>query len=170
MIAIRLDNRFSLDFIYCFKLLTKSFFLFFRYISISTRSTKEELLFFSDPAHLERAIHKEKRGSQDFWDHANLFEFRATFGIVSTQHVSSQTQPSIDRHHFWDRANLFELRATQTSLHDTHILPSHAVLKRTRSMDNITPESIDNNTPESIDNNRETPNDNSSRAAIDARL
>lgn len=170
MIAIRLDNRFSLDFIYCFKLLTKSFFLFFRYISISTRSTKEELLFFSDPAHLERAINKEKRGSQDFWDHANLFEFRATFGIVPTQHVSSQTQPSIDRHHFWDRANLFELKATQTSLHDTHILPSHAVLKRTRSMDNITPKSIDNNTPESIDNNRETPNDNSSRAAIDARL
>ena len=27
---------------------------------ISTRSSKEELLFFSDPAHLERSIRKEK--------------------------------------------------------------------------------------------------------------
>ncbi|KAF2549104.1 hypothetical protein F2Q70_00021593 [Brassica cretica] len=43
--------------------------------------------------------------------------------------------------------------ATQTSLHDTHILPSRAVLKHTTSIENIT--------MELIDNNRRTPNYNS---------
>ncbi|KAF2549137.1 hypothetical protein F2Q70_00020884 [Brassica cretica] len=33
------------------------------YMSISTRSSKEELLFFLDPTRLERSIRKEKRTS-----------------------------------------------------------------------------------------------------------
>ncbi|XP_013594492.1 PREDICTED: uncharacterized protein LOC106302550 [Brassica oleracea var. oleracea] len=34
-----------------------------RYMPISTRSSKEELLFFSDPTRLERSIRKEKRAA-----------------------------------------------------------------------------------------------------------
>ncbi|KAF2553769.1 hypothetical protein F2Q68_00033806 [Brassica cretica] len=34
-----------------------------KYMPISTRSNKDELLFFSDPARLERSIRKEKRAA-----------------------------------------------------------------------------------------------------------
>ncbi|KAF2589739.1 hypothetical protein F2Q70_00038739 [Brassica cretica] len=76
-----------------------------KYIPISTRSNKEELLFFSDPARLERSIRKEK--------HTSSIDTTSTTSINTTSTTSIDTTftTSID---ICDRATIDS--STRTSV------------------------------------------------------
>ncbi|KAF3528050.1 hypothetical protein DY000_02039952 [Brassica cretica] len=66
---------------------------------ISTRSSKEELLFFSDPSRLERSIRKEKRAS--------------SIDITSTTSIDTTSTTSIDT------TSTTSIDTTSTTLIDT---------------------------------------------------
>ncbi|KAF2556670.1 hypothetical protein F2Q68_00014376 [Brassica cretica] len=67
-------------------------------MSISTRSSKEELLFFSDPARLERSIRKEKRTSSIDTTSTTSIDTTSTTSIdtISTTLIDTTSTTSID--------------------------------------------------------------------------
>ncbi|KAF3583959.1 hypothetical protein F2Q69_00027781 [Brassica cretica] len=69
-----------------------------KYMSISTRSSKEELLFFSDPARLERSIRKEKRTSSIDTTSTTSIDTTSTTSIdtISTTLIDTTSTTSID--------------------------------------------------------------------------
>ncbi|KAF2559178.1 hypothetical protein F2Q68_00014946 [Brassica cretica] len=76
---------------------------------ISTRSSKEELLFFSDPSHLERSIRKEKRTT--------------SIDTTSTTSIDSSTRTSIDTNPRADMVATLVLQRDENG--DLHELEGH---------------------------------------------
>ncbi|KAF3539496.1 hypothetical protein F2Q69_00022812 [Brassica cretica] len=76
-----------------------------KYMPISTRSSKEELLFFSDPTHLERSIRKEKRTSSIDTTSTTSMDTTSTTSIDTCDRatIDSSTRTSIDTN---PRANM----------------------------------------------------------------
>ncbi|KAF2556859.1 hypothetical protein F2Q68_00015627 [Brassica cretica] len=84
-----------------------------RYMPISTRSSKDELLFFSDPARLERSIRKEKRTSSIDTTSTTSIDttFTTSIDTTSTTLINTTSTTSIDT---CDRATIDS--STRTSI------------------------------------------------------
>ncbi|KAF3607290.1 hypothetical protein DY000_02048231 [Brassica cretica] len=84
-----------------------------KYMPISTRSSKDELLFFSDPARLERSIRKEKRTSSIDTTSTTSIDttFTTSIDTTSTTLINTTSTTSIDT---CDRATIDS--STRTSI------------------------------------------------------
>ncbi|KAF2532179.1 hypothetical protein F2Q70_00029630 [Brassica cretica] len=71
-------------------------FLFFRYMSISTRSSKEKELFFSDPTRLERSIRKEKCTALFDTNSSSLIDTCEGATVDTSTRASFDTIPRVD--------------------------------------------------------------------------